>query len=227
MENIDDIIKILGVASVVIGAIVAYFNRDKVKLDKSFDDYFEKFLLSYVKKYNKDGIIDTINFVKEKYIQGEYYIPSYVFYILKEKHNDDLNKKREELHKVLMFDYWNNYTNFKNTISKAFNQMFSSTIFVLYIFYLLLAGTSLVFLSLYFLLVIVDMPESLNVFFKSEDFKNLFGLAIISAISYFVQYLLKNKFSTDYYTIVKEDIEKIINKKLEGYENNKKKYYIN
>ncbi|HDF5576763.1 TPA: hypothetical protein PC790_001101 [Clostridioides difficile] len=118
MENIDDIIKILGVVSVV---IVAYFNRDKVKLDKSFDDYFDNFLLSYVKKYNKDRTMDTINFVEEKYIQGEYYIPSYVFYILKEKYNDDLNKKREVLHKVLIFDYWNNYTSFRNTVSKAFN----------------------------------------------------------------------------------------------------------
>lgn len=226
MENIDDIIKILGVVSVVIGVIVAYFNRDKVKLDKSFDDYFDNFLLSYVKKYNKDRTIDTINFVEEKYIQGEYYIPSYVFYILKEKHNDDLDKKREVLHKVLIFDYWNNYTSFRNTVSKAFNQMFNSTIFVLFIFYLLLVGILLVFLPLYLLIVIIDMPLNINVFLKSEDFKTLFGLAFILAITYFVQYFIKNKLSNDY-TIVTNDIEKIINKKIKEYENNKKKYFIN
>ncbi|EGT4532821.1 hypothetical protein BGT96_18060 [Clostridioides difficile] len=226
MENIDDIIKILGVVSVVIGVIVAYFNRDKVKLDKSFDDYFDNFLLSYVKKYNKDRTIDTINFVEEKYIQGEYYIPSYVFYILKEKHNDDLDKKREVLHKVLIFDYWNNYTSFRNTVSKAFNQMFNSTIFVLFIFYLLLVGILLVFLPLYLLIVIIDMPLNINVFLKSEDFKTLFGLAVILAITYFAQYFIKNKLSNDY-TIVTNDIEKIINKKIKEYENNKKKYFIN
>ncbi|MCC0643841.1 MULTISPECIES: hypothetical protein [unclassified Clostridioides] len=226
MENIDNIIKILGVVSVVIGVIVAYFNRDKVKLDKSFDDYFDNFLLSYVKKYNKDRTIDTINFVEEKYIQGEYYIPSYVFYILKEKHNDDLDKKREVLHKVLIFDYWNNYTSFRNTVSKAFNQMFNSTIFVLFIFYLLLVGILLVFLPLYLLIVIIDMPLNINVFLKSEDFKTLFGLAVILAITYFVQYFIKNKLSNDY-TIVTNDIEKIINKKIKEYENNKKKYFIN
>ncbi|UWD48771.1 hypothetical protein NYR90_00195 [Clostridioides difficile] len=227
MENIDDIIKILGVVSVVIGVIGAYFNRDKVKLDKSFDDYFEKFLLSYVKKYNEDRTIDAIDFVEEKYVQGEYHIPSYVFYILKKEHNDDLNKKREALHKVLIFDYWNNYTNFKNTFSKAFNQMFSSTIFVLYIFYLLLGATSLVFLTLYLLFFIVNRPANLNVFFKSGDIKTLFELMIILGISYLGQYLLKNKFSIDYYTLVTKDIKKIINKKIKGYEKYNKKYFIN
>ncbi|HDF5576764.1 TPA: hypothetical protein PC790_001102 [Clostridioides difficile] len=104
--------------------------------------------------------------------------------------------------------------------------MFNSTIFVLFIFYLLLVGILLVFLPLYLLIVIIDMPLSINVFLKSEDFKTLFGLTVILAITYFVQYFIKNKLSNDY-TIVTNDIEKIINKKIKGYEKYNKQYFIN
>ncbi|HBG2118006.1 TPA: hypothetical protein OLY09_003726 [Clostridioides difficile] len=222
--------KIYSVVSTIFIALIVYFKAEQKKRELYLDKYFEKLLTPYILEYKKNNTINSVKFIKKRYTIKDYYIPSYIFYLVE-------NNKNEDLKKVLNVDYINNYPNNKNDINRALDKITQVVNFILVLIYIVL--------KIFVFCIILILCLCLLVFLI-DFFKNVLGhntilkkdkLIIIESsiwlvamyLSYmFCKFARENIMDNEYntYTRKRKCIEKNIIRKKKIYEKVSKKYYI-
>ena len=220
-----DYFNIIASVGAVITFIVTYFNKEQNKYIKLIDNYFEKLLVQYVDLYNKDNKINPLDFIKENYSIKDYYIPSYIFYLVKAN-------KKVELHKVLLEDYRKRFPNNANGIFRTIDYlMYTYSLLEVFVFSILCIVPALVIVlvALYSIsFVIAGFGEG----FKEGILSSISGLIVlgivIGIVFYVLKYLVKSisKGMKDEYTMKKDEIEELINKKIKNYDETITEYYI-
>lgn len=214
--NLDNYIKIITFVSSII-ALLNTFSKlgENTKLSQ---DYFEKVLSIYVKEYKNNTNLDSIEFIKRRFNISDYFIPSYIFYLVDKE-------KSDQLHKVLMIDYRKKFPNKMNGFARGINNAGILALGITaFIYYFFLAGAVI---SIVFLLICLIGNA---IFSKTMDIKDIHNLEIL-ILMIAVSIIMIFQF---FYTIIKADdynmknkhIENIIQSKEEEF-NKEKGYYIN
>jgi|GEM_PF-1792827 len=232
MENID-FFKLLGIVGAVITFIITFFNKEQSKYGKLEHEYFEKLLVPYINECMKNNGLNSVRFIKRRFNRKDYFIPSYIFYLVD---NDD----RQLLHKVLVEDYRDKYPNNTNVIFKTMDNIFHTMdfifIFIYYIFifvivfFFLMTLKELFNMAYYF---INDIASGMNV--ANSNISNLKFYIVVMIITvivliltvWFVRAFINS--INDEYTMIDKKIKSIVEKKERKYDKNKNKgkYYIN
>lgn len=211
--SFDNLIKI---ATLVISVIITVNSFSKLEKNKKLsDDYFEKVLSVYVKKYKCSANINPLNFVKRRFDISDYFIPSYIFYLV------DKGEK-EKLHKILIIDYREKFPSETNTIFEGMNKMITIASFILLLTYSLVMVLAVIIGG--FLII----SSAIDIIFSRIGINSL--KAIISSIFIFsIGIILRFVFISfihDEYTMKNKIIEKIVKRKEKNFDKNKDKYYI-
>lgn len=232
MGNID-YFKLLGIIGAVITFIITFFNKEQSKYSKLEQEYFEKLLVLYVNEYMKNNGVNSIRFIKKKFNRKDYFIPSYIFYLVD---NDD----KVLLHKVLIEDYREKYPNNANVILKTMDNIFHTMDFIfifiyfififVIVFFFMMTLKELLNITYYY---INDIASGMNIANSNiPDLKFYIVVMIIMVIVliltvWFVRALINS--INDEYTMIDKKIKSIVEKKERKYNKNKRngKYYIN
>lgn len=209
--NVDTFNKI---ATLVISVIVTINTFSKLeKNTKLSDDYFEKVLRIYAKEYKDNPKIDSLNFIKQKFDISNYFIPSYVFYLVDKG-------ETKKLHKILMNDYIQKLPGEKNSI---FNGKYN----ILILFMSLVKSVACLVLVAY---IIQGASSFVSLFFDSIFLKNirLIGSSIYVCSVLIIFIFLLEKCILDEYTMKIENIKELIKRKERNFNklNENGKYYI-
>ncbi|HFL3512491.1 TPA: hypothetical protein ACG3PC_003823 [Clostridioides difficile] len=222
--------KIYGVVSTIFIALIVYFKAEQKKRELYLDKYFEKLLTPYILEYKKNNTINSVKFIRKRYTIKDYYIPSYIFYLVE-------NNKNEDLKKVLSVDYINNYPNHKNDINKALDKITQVVDFILVLTYTALkifAFCMILILCFCILIFLIDFLKSTlshNIILKKDKLiiiESFIWLIIMYLYYIFCKFARENIADNEYntYTRKRKCIEKNIIRKKKIYKKVSKKYYI-
>ncbi|WP_074116037.1 hypothetical protein [Clostridioides difficile] len=222
--------KIYGVVSTIFIALIVYFKAEQKKRELYLDKYFEKLLTPYILEYKKNNTINSVKFIKKRHTIKDYYIPSYIFYLVE-------NNKNEDLKKILSVDYIHNYPNNKNGINRALDKIAQVVNFALVLLYTALRIfifciiLGLCFGILVFLIYFFKTALSHNTIFEKDKLltRNSFIWLMIMYLLYVFCGLMREYMTDgwyDTYTRKRRCIEKNIIRKKKTYEKVSKKYYI-
>ncbi|HBF1194926.1 hypothetical protein [Clostridioides difficile] len=222
--------KIYGVVSTIFIALIVYFKAEQKKRELYLDKYFEKLLTPYILEYKKNNTINSVKFIRKRYTIKDYYIPSYIFYLVE-------NNKNEDLKKVLSVDYINNYPNHKNDINKALDKITQVVDFILVLTYTALkifAFCMILILCFCILIFLIDFLKSTlshNIILKKDKLiiiESFIWLIIMYLYYIFCKFARENIVDNEYntYTRKRKCIEKNIIRKKKIYKKVSKKYYI-
>ncbi|ROR26295.1 hypothetical protein EDD66_10817 [Mobilisporobacter senegalensis] len=206
-----DTYELIGVISGIVAIIATYFNNGYKKNEKMAEDYFELLLVPYVCDYKNNNTLNAVKYIKKNYTQKCYFIPKYIFYLVK-------YNKKVELHKILMVDYIWSYPTGNNIMSNILDKMYRIVSFI-QSFACIFGGLFIVFK----VLIIIETLISGTVNdFTLPDL--LLGFILI--ILFFT--LIKHSFQSieDNYSLSKKQIEKNVKKKLKKYDKDYNKYYV-
>lgn len=214
--KLDDYIKIITCISSVIALLNTYSKLgDNAKLSQ---DYFEKLLSIYIKEYKENKKLNPIKFIKKRFNISDYFIPSYVFYLV------DKGEK-EKLHKILIVDHRDKFPNKKNRIALGINNislLLVGIIAFVYYFVLAIAIVGMVF-TIIFLIVDLAFSKTMNI----ENVHNLeIILLVIVASAIIIWDFFNITIKGDDYNFKIKHIKKIIKRKEKQFKKSKG-YYIN
>lgn len=227
--NSIDYIKILGIIGSIITFIITIFKTKEVKISDMKNDYFQNLLIKYIALYKDNNNVNPVKFIKKNYKLEDYFIPSYIFYLV------DLNEK-DLLHKILIVDYRNNFPITSNIIGSTTKNIKCILTMILMYTYNLVTFLSIV-VSIYGIIDFVNtiiynfkgISGSIQIgIFKFSDIEfSIFSVLVYILISIICMYIAKIIFKNikDDYAIKNKDIEKIVEKKQKEY-NDAIDYYI-
>lgn len=115
MSN-TDYLKFLPILIAVLTFIIKNFNSENKRYIEAKNKYFEDVLAVYVSKFRINDKINSIKFLKQKKFEGSYFIPPYVWKLIKDGEKD-------KLHKILIVDYKNNYPTLENNLFNTINKI--------------------------------------------------------------------------------------------------------
>ena len=187
------------------------------KTHKREDEYYDKVLKPFIIKYAKNKNINAVKCIREIVHREQDYVPKYIFYLLD-------NNRKEELKKVLIVDYFDLYNNDSNNIVRGSNYLQKALLYVGMFFVLIFLSLGVGLIVLYalslLLSIIYEFIENGLQAIKYIDWKMhitggiVGGSCILISFGMAKLYLKKN---IDRYSIKESHINKIINKKVEGY----------
>lgn len=214
---------------IIIGGIITfisnYHNKEQEKYNKLIDTYFEKVLVTYIKAYKNSNDLNPVKYIKKRYTMEDYYIPSYVFYLVE-------NNEKEKLHKVLMEDYKENFPNSTNGIWKAMDSIvgiFSICMSLIFVVMSILIGVNMVNVILNYLSYLITNIGKVGI---SEPLKATLGLIVSIGICILLFYVMKYSMNVmvnngdDTYKFKVKNIKKSINRKIKKYDKRGNDYYI-
>lgn len=202
--NIDNISKIVGIV-VSIATIINAISKGE-RNNKLIERYFDEVLSVYVKERKENVGIDPVIFIRERFDINDYFIPSYIFYLV-----DKFDEER--LHKVLMNDYRANFPNKRNLINSGIVSMLLIILMIAINIYLAVAILSFLSAVLMYLLSVIDIIFSTDMN-SSKDLIYSTCLLIFSGIIGVAYVYFAYDFTTDDYTLMNNQMEKKINKKV-------------
>lgn len=214
--KLDDYIKIITCISSVIALLNTYSKLgDNAKLSQ---DYFEKLLSIYIKEYKENKKLNPIKFIKKRFNISDYFIPSYVFYLV------DKGEK-EKLHKILIVDHRDKFPNKKNRIALGINNISLLLVGIISFIYYFVLAISIVGMVFTIICLIVDLAFS-----KTMNIENVHNLEIILLVIVASAIIIWNFFNitskSDDYNFKIKHIKKIIKRKEKQFKKSKG-YYIN
>ncbi len=225
--DISTIIKMAPLITALLGIITilgTYFNKEYDNYREFENDYFNELLRKYMIAYRKNKNINTIRYMRKNYNYNDVYIPSYINYLIE-------TKNKEDLHKVLIVDYFEGINSEENIFRKTFHKILNLGKVILLLF---IVGF-LFFTMSKFSIKILDIIKKYDL----SNIKLFLSELLIAAIIFFVIILI-----CAIYTIVvgliftksikKEDkyinelkyIKEQINIKVEKYDMNSDYWYI-
>lgn len=216
-----DYFKVLTVLGAVFTFIIAYFDKEHKKSLDLKEEYFKNILVPYINRYRKNKNINSIKFLKSKCKEDTYFIPPYLLYLI-----DENNK--EDLHKVLIEDYKENFPNSKNSIWKTFGKL--DKIFDLIsiiILGVLFASIGILIINFILLLIIeVYNYTNLKEFILNDGLRYIIYiiLSILALVIFTI--ISRNSLKNDDYSSNKNVIKKFIDKKKNSYDKSKESNYF-
>lgn len=211
--KIDDWIKIITLIISVVATINTFSKLEKST--KLSEDYFEKALSTYAKEYKCNKNINALKFIKRRFDINDYFIPSYVFYLV-----DSGDKAK--LHKILMIDYREKFPSKSNS---TFNGFLNIGILILaiivFIFYLVVITiiTITVPLVIYLILEIAFSGK-----LDMDSIWIIVRLILICIVAIIFIRASKKTLESEY-TMKNKSIKKIIERKENEFDKSKD-YYI-
>lgn len=201
VENISKIVAIGASMATILNAILK-----SEKHNKLIESYFEEVLCVYVKERKENVGIDSVSFIRDRFDIDDYFIPSYVFYLV-DKHD------AERLHKVLMDDYRTNFPSRRNLVSRGIFTILLAILMVIINIYA--AGAVISFLGAIclYLLSVVDVVFSTDLNTSKNLIDATLRLIFMGIIEVTYVYFAYD-FTIDDYTLMNNQIEKKINKKI-------------
>lgn len=225
--DISTIIKMAPLITALLGIITilgTYFNKEYDNYREFENDYFNELLRKYMIAYRKNKNINAIKYIRKNHNYSDVYIPSYINYLIEAKN-------KEDLHKVLIVDYFEEINSEENIFRKTFHKILN-------------LGKVLVLLFMVGFIFFTMSKISIKILdvIKTYDLSNIklfLSELLIAAIIFFLIILI-----CAIYTVVvgliftksikKEDkyinelkyIKKQINIKVEKYDTNSDYWYI-
>lgn len=224
--NVENISKIVAIGASMATIFNAILKSDKH--NKLIESYFDEVLSVYVKERKENVGIDPVSFIRDRFDINDYFIPSYVFYLV-DKHDE------ERLHKVLMDDYRTNFPSRRNLISRGIFTILLTIIMIIINIYV--AGAAISFLGAVcvYLLSVVDVVLSTDMNTSKDLIDATLWLIFMGIVGVTYVYFAYD-FTTDDYTLMNNQMEKKINKKVKYFNresvvwnffNRNDDYYIN
>ena len=213
--KLDDYIKMITCISSIIALLNTYSKLgENTKLS---EDYFEKVLSVYIKEYKRNKDLNPIKFIKRRFNIGNYFIPSYIFYLIDEG-------EMEKLHKILIVDHREKFPNKRNRISLGINNislLLAGIMLFIYYFVLAISVIGMIFTVIsivgnFILSKTMDMEYV-------RTFKVISLTILISII--FIWCVFDTIIKSDDYNFKIKHIEKVIKRKEKQF-NKSKGYYI-
>lgn len=205
--NIFNYVSIAG----LISFIIAFFNKEHDKYNRNRERYFDCFLVKFYNSYRKNNNINLRKFYIKSFDYIDIYIPAYVNYLVEKKEYDKLKK-------VLLVDYYDFFPNTKNAIVQALLNL--SNVFDFLYYLLILLILMILMAGLIIILGIMGIVYKAINIFEIEVLTSAFGLLLLLFIC--LKYFF---YSYDMYTSSEKSIKKLINKKLDKFENLKEEIY--
>lgn len=225
--DISKIIKMAPLITALLGIITilgTYFNKEYDNYREFENDYFNELLRKYMIAYRKNKNINAIKYIRKNHNYSDVYIPSYINYLIE-------TKNKEDLHKVLIVDYFEGINSEENIFRKTFHKILN-------------LGKVLVLLFMVGFIFLTMSKISIKILdvIKTYDLSNIklfLSELLIAAIIFFLIILI-----CAIYTVVvgliftksikKEDkyinelkyIKKQINIKVEKYDTNSDYWYV-
>lgn len=224
MENID-YFKLVGIIGAVITFFITFFNKEQSKYSKLEQEYFEKLLVPYINECMKNNGLNPVRFIKRSFNRKDYFIPSYIFYLVD-------NDERKLLHKVLVVDYREKYPNNINVILKTMDNIFHTIEFIfIFLYYIYIVFIFL--LSMMTLKELFSMVSDMDIANGNiSNIKSYIGVIIsiivgVLIVVFFLRELIND--INDEYTIVNKKIKNMVKSKVKKYDKDRRKgkYYIN
>ncbi|MGU8529934.1 hypothetical protein [Clostridium perfringens] len=175
--DISTIIKMAPLITALLGIITilgTYFNKEYDNYREFENDYFNELLRKYMIAYRKNKNINAIKYIRKNHNYSDVYIPSYINYLIG-------TKNKEDLHKVLIVDYFEGINSEENMFRKTFHKILNLGKVIL----LLLIVGFLFFTVSKFSIKIVEI-------IKNNDLSNikLFLIELLIAIAIFFVIIL-------------------------------------
>ncbi|MFL0197292.1 hypothetical protein ACJDU8_17255 [Clostridium sp. WILCCON 0269] len=225
-----DFKQMIAIIVAIITFLITYFIKKEEKRDELEKSYFELLLVPYINEYKKNKNINSIKFINKRYTRENYYIPSYIFYLI-------TNNNKQLLHKVLVIDYKNKFPNTKNTILHTLNEISTIVYFIVIFIYLILS-----FVILFSVFYGVESFVS-DLYYYSKDIRgsitignltlNDFTFSVICILIPIIIFIVINIAARYFINIIPDEyatkiskIKKNINKKKKEYDKYHRKYYI-
>ncbi|WP_455797541.1 hypothetical protein [Clostridium butyricum] len=219
----------------IITSIIALINNKQDKGDKLQEEYFKDILLEYFRVKNINPKIDIYEFLN-RYKFKKICIPSYIFYLsdlTNERIVKDLDNEKV-LEQIMIVDYWTNYPNVKNYMSRIVYNLLNTVYFILGIIFSVFILVATYCIAFYAVICAQNIIHDLSI---GEDInlsiilsKNIWIL--IYSVLLLVGSVLLNqsrKISLEYlniYTSNKKSIRSIIKNKVRMYRKMTKKNYF-
>lgn len=229
MENLD-FISVLTLIGSILTFIITYFNKSQKEYEKLLKEYFEKIVVVYINKYKKQNNINPVKFIKKNLKDEEYFVPSYILYLVK-------NNNKDELHKVIIEDYKERFPNNKNSFISTFDNisniisligMLCYFIFSISTIFFIINGVKYVIENIYYKMKGVTGGISVgNTTLNSIEFSIislLFGVIMLGVLIFSIRYVIS--ITKDDYTFNEKKIKKIIKQKVKEYDKKHGKYFI-
>lgn len=223
MENID-YFKVLAVIGTVLTFILTYFNKEHKRYTNLKDKYFKNILVPYINEYRKNKSINSIKFLKRNYKYDECFIPPYILYMVE-------NYDKEDLHRVLIQDYKENFPSSKNCIWNTVNKISRIVDLITIFIFIILAMVLMLFIFNVALIILMGLIN--HFIFKSSGIAEndlviyigviIFCIFIMFGLRYIVQ---KGIILDDEYSNKMKTINSNINKKMNIYKKNIDKEYL-
>lgn len=211
--KIDDWIKII---TLIISVVVTMNTFSKLeKSTKLSEDYFEEVLSTYAKEYKCNKNINTLKFIKRRFDINDYFIPSYVFYLV-----DSGDKVK--LHKILMIDYRDKFPSESNSIFNGFLNIVTLILSIMVFIF----SSVIIFIGIYTAILIIPLIFKI-IFYGNFDMDcmRIIAVSILICIVLIIFRRTSKKILESEYTMKNNSIEKIIRRKENEFDNSED-YYI-
>ena len=212
----DDWIKIISLVSSIIALLNTY---SKIGENNQLsENYFEKVLNIYIKEYSRNRALNPIKFIKRRFNRGDYFIPSYIFYLLEKE-------DQEKLHKVLIIDYREKFPSKKNKIAKGISNIdiFISGVMAFIYYFIMAICVVSVIVTLICLIGNLILSKSMDI-----EYVKIFEIAVLTIIIGVIiiwQFIVLVIDSDDYSMKIRH-IEKKINKKVNKFRDDEENYFL-
>ena len=226
----DNYLIIAATIVTVAGVIIAYFNVEQDKYEELKKEYFTNVLEIFFAEYVKNNNIDVVNNFNQDFTNRPKFIPSYIYYLIRENEN-------EKLKKVLIIDYIESYPSLSNNISNTLDKFIRRFAFLESIVYIIVMLMCILmslqgilgcidYLKSYYLDGISGTMTSFGVEMSPIIFYSLYIVLAIIFIG-ILKFTLDNVInSIDEYSLKRKTIQSIVNKKVKKYNKKYTKYYI-
>lgn len=206
--------KLLLLVTSAIGTLTAIYKLVFKNDSKRKKLYYEKVLVPFIVAYKKNSNINSIKFVKNTVDNGSDDVPKYIFWLVEQN-------RKDELKKVLLYDYFDLYKNDSNQMDWLTYYISRILEYVIFIGAYVLAFLGGAFFGLWFYSILVAIWGSIeNGVVLWRDMLNSFSNILYFAAcegAYILCILVVKKLNRDMYTYNKKKIEKMIEKKVKRY----------
>ena len=198
------------------------FKREHNRVEK----YYENILCPYLIAYKQNKNVYAVKFLKKKIQYSEEYVPKYILYLIE-------HQKKEELHKVILYDYYDLYKNEDNTRAQFMDGMIKIGTYIEFFISLICMFYCFFFLTNAVTVLLGQQPLFANLL-KEEgilfskwmiSLAYVFGAAIMGGLAALVG-MLSKVISFDRYTLNKRKIKQHIALKIKAYDRKNEKWFL-
>lgn len=217
---------VISIITSLIGCVTLFVKTFFGKSQKREKGYYEKVLKPYALEVSKNKKVRTLSIVKSLVDRNDDDIPKYIFYLLD-------NEQEEELNKVLIYDYWSLYPNDDNTVYQVVDGFMKLVYYLLFFMALYSMVCGILYVLNGFsemLLLLIDLLR--NGMIEGGIAKGILDVAKVffvgaCCLGVGVGIFIKNtSMNEDRYDIKTKKITSMIKRKVRRYDKSRDKFLI-